>query len=154
MIKIIQRKTISDFLRKELFVFLNKSKPYNFCMVKSPALRNFKILKYIELLESYYCYEAWDDSIFLGAAFFSCQNRQVELQFVFGVGGKNLLLKQAFNEVLNCVFQDFSTTQIHAEIHRIYKKTKFLKWIEKFKIGQIQCIKNKPLIVWTNERTI
>lgn len=155
MVQIKQLITPNDDFYNYFFQYCIKSKPYDFCELKSFKLRNAKIKDYFDILMK-------DSIIFTSEidckisiyAFFSEQKDHLILEFA--IGNKELTpqcLIKHFHEILILVQKTFDKASVESTIQRKYKKQKFINWLKKYdKICEIIELKNQTKIIWKNER--
>ena len=132
-----------------------KSKPYDFCELKSFKLRNAKIKEYFNTLtSSSIIYTAEIDSKIFAYTFFSEEKDHLVLEFVIGDSKFNsLFLIKHFHEMLTLSQKVFDKRYTESTIQRKHKKQKFINWIKRYdKICEITESDNQTKIIWKNER--
>ena len=127
------------------YEFFVKSKPYDFCSLKSKVLRDNKIKNIFEEFSSYRVYKAEkEDGPFI-FAFVKEEQMCLDLAFIFGISSKagNLKLASTGRLLLKKILQDSDKAYFKGEIRRTFKVRSFKKWIEK-------CFKN--VIIFNDEK--
>ena len=157
--KIKQLIQFDEKLNKQFHDFCFKSQPYDFCSIKSRSLRNIKIQEYLNVLYSsceIYCME--DNDEIVGACFFSKQNGDISLEFIFGNFNKynSIELINAAHLIFKLFLEKSNHTKIVSKIQRKHKKREYLRWIKKYdkKCEIIEDLVNieDTQIIWTYER--
>jgi hypothetical protein len=147
-----------DHNNKELFdMFYNfciKSKPYDFCSLKSPSLRSMKIKEYFDFL-SKECFIIKSSKPKIDRyTFFSWENSEIALQFSFGHFSKDQKLSmRMIHETIFFAMNKFDKSSISATITRKHKLNKFLNWLKRYDhIGELNIKENNIQITWKHER--
>lgn len=116
------------------YEFFVKSKPYDFCSLKSKVLRDNKIKNIFEEFSSYRVYKAEkEDGPFI-FAFVKEEQMCLDLAFIFGISSKagNLKLASTGRLLLKKVLEDSDKAYLKSEIRRTFKVGPYKKWIEKY----------------------
>jgi hypothetical protein len=147
-----------DHNNKGLFdMFYNfciKSKPYDFCSLKSPSLRAIKIKEYFNFL-SKECFIIKSSRPEIDRyTFFSWDDSEITLQFSFGTFCKDQKLSiQMVYETILFAMNKFDKSSISATITRKHKLNKFLNWLKRYDhIGELNIKENNIQIIWKYER--
>ena len=157
--KIKQLIPPDEKLEQEFQNFCFKSKPYDFCSIKSRTLRNAKITEYLYELytnSSIYCIEIDDKRAV--TCFFSSYPDSLVLEFIFGNFGEfnSTELINATHEILKHVLKEYDLPKAVSLIKRKHKKREYLRWIKKYdkKCEIIEDPVNieDTQIIWTYER--
>ena len=155
MVEIKQLITPNEDFYNYFLQYCIRSKPYDFCELKSFKLRNAKIKEYFNaLINDSIIYTAEIDSEILIYTFFSKQKDHLILEFVIGESKfKPQLISKSFHEILVLAQKTFDKKYIESTIQRKHKKQKFINWIKKYdKVCEITEIEGKTQIIWKNER--
>lgn len=133
MVEIKRIKSLTPALSDRIEAFFLRSKPYDFCQLRSFEARRGKIREYIRFLsQCEFIYEATSDGKFMGACFFNKEDGLL-MEFLFGEfehGSKALI--GAFYQILDQAMADSGTETVRSIIQRKLKKNIFIKWIEKY----------------------
>jgi hypothetical protein len=132
-----------------------RSKPYDFCELKSFKLRNAKIKEYFNILiNDPIIFVAEIDSKIFACTFFSEQKDHLILEFVIGNSKfDSIFLIKSLHEMLISSQKVFDKKETRSTIQRKYKKQKFINWIKRYdKVCEITEIEGKTQIIWKNER--
>ena len=155
MVEIKQLISLTDDFYNYFLQYCIKSKPYDFCELKSFKLRNAKIKEYFNTLTNdSIIYVAEINSEILIYTFFSEQKDHLILEFVIGDSKfKPQLISKSFHKILILAQKTFDKDYIESTIQRKYKKQKFINWIKRYdKICEIKELNNQTKITWKNER--
>ena len=155
MVQIKQLITPNEDFYNYFLQYCIRSKPYDFCELKSFKLRNAKIKEYFNVLISdTIIFVAEIDSKIFEYTFFSKQEDYLILEFVFSNNEfKSQFLIKHFHEILILAQKTFDKEYIKSTIQRKYKKQKFINWIKRYdKVCEITEIEGKTQIIWKNER--
>jgi len=150
-------KQIDEFDESFYQLFLNfciKSKPYDFCCLKSSNLRNSKIKEYFNFLIQE-CFVIKFSKLGIDRyTFFSWDNSDIALQFSFGHFSKDQRLSmQMIHQTVFFAMNKFDKPYISATITRKYKLNKFLNWLKRYDyIGELNIKENNIQITWKYER--
>ena len=158
MMEIKQVSSNYDDLFKIFLNFCTKSKPYDFCQLKSHSLRILKIKEYFNQLINdcivYSCYEADN---WVGFVFLAKHDDHFTVEFIFGNNQYNsTLLIKNFHNILKLAQETFGVFCAKSKMQRKYKKREYLRWIKKYdkKCEIIEDPVNIEYtqIIWTYER--
>jgi hypothetical protein len=150
-------KLIDKFDNNFYYLFLNfciKSKPYDFCSLKSINLRNLKIKEYFDFLLKECFVVKYSKSGIDRYTFFSWEQSDIVLQFSFGHFSKDQKLSmKMIHETIFFAMNNFDKSSISATITRKHKINKFLNWLKRYDhVGDLKLEKNNIQIIWTYER--
>jgi hypothetical protein len=131
-------------LEEYLLNFFKTSKPYDFCSLSSPSIRNRKIEDFFNYLKVCQVYGAFIDKKLIGVIFITEREDFLYLEFVFGQPQKcsNTEMFDSFYETLIWVLDKYNKKKIIAEIRRVHKKEKFIKYIKR--IDKVCNLKEDP----------
>jgi hypothetical protein len=155
MVEIKQLITPNEDFYNYFLQYCIKSKPYDFCELKSFKLRNSKIKEYFHtLISDSIIYTSEIDCKISIYAFFSEEKDHLILEFAIGDNKfKPQSLIKHFHEILILAQKTFDKTSIKSTIQRKYKKQNFINWLKKYdKICEIIELENQTKIIWKNER--
>lgn len=116
------------------YEFCIKSKPYDFCSLKSKSLRDNRIRNIFEEFSSYRVYKAEKkDGPFL-FSFVKEKEVYLDLAFIFGISAKasSFEIASTASLLFKKVLEDSNKSYFKGEIRRIFKVGSFKKWIEKY----------------------
>ena len=116
------------------YEFCAKSKPYDFCSLKSRALRDNRIKNVFEEFSSYKVYKAEKEDGPFAFSFVKEEYICLDLAFIFGVSAKatNSKLASTARLLLKKALEDSNKSYFKSEIRRTFKVGLFKKWIEKY----------------------
>ena len=116
------------------YKFCVKSKPYDFCSIKSKTLRDRKITNIFEEFCLYNVYKAEDNETLVGFCFLKEEEFCLDVAFIFFIwrslrSSKLIEATHAiFKEALNITNKKY----LKSEIMRTFKVKPYKKWIEKY----------------------
>lgn len=116
------------------YEFCVKSKPYDFCSLKSRTLRDSRIKSVFQEFSTYKVYKVEkEDGPFL-FAFVKNEDVCLDLAFIFGISAKASSSKIGSTApiLLEKAVEDSDKFYCKSEIRRIFKVGHFKKWIEKY----------------------
>lgn len=146
-------------LKEELFDFFKTSKPYDFCNLPSPSIRNQRIDDFFDYLKECHAYGGFINKKFIGMIFVSEKDDYLYLEFMFGQPKRfsNTEMVNSFHEGLIWVLEKYKKKKIIGEIRRVHKKERFLKYIKKVdKVCKLETNNNTELIEisWEYDRLV
>lgn len=147
-------------LKEDLLDFFKTSKPYDFCSLPSPSIRNQRIEDFFNYLKDCQAYGGFIDRKFIGMIFITEKEDYLYLEFLFGQPQKfsNTQMVDSFHEGLIWVLDKYKKKKIIGEIRRVHKKERFLKYIKKVdKVCKLEAnVNNTELtqISWEYDRLI
>jgi hypothetical protein len=132
-VKITQVKDTTE-VWPYFYEFCVKSKPYDFCSLKSKVLRDYKIRNVFKEFSSYKIYKAEKEDGPFGFSFVKEEQVCLDLVFIFGISSKASSLKLASSArlLLKKVLEDSDKAYLKSEIRRTFKVGPYKKWIEKY----------------------
>lgn len=136
--------TLSGKLEEELFDFFKTSKPYDFCSSPSPSLRDIRINNFFEYLKQCQAYGGFINKKFIGMIFITEKDDHLYLEFMVGQPRRfsNKEMVSSFHEGLVWVLDKYQKKKIVAEIRRVHKKEKFIKYIKR--VDKVCNLKEDP----------
>lgn len=154
MTEIKQIDKLDDAFYQFFLNFCIRSKPYDFCCLKSTNLRDLKIREYFDFLLEECFVVKYSTSGIDRYTFFSWEESDIVLQFSFGHFSKDQKLSmKMIHETILFAMNNFDKSSISATITRKYKINKFLNWLKRYDhIGDLKIEKNNIQIVWKHER--
>ena len=116
------------------YKFCVESKPYDFCSLKSKALRDNRIKNVFEEFSSHRVYKAEKEDGPFAFAFVKEEQMCLDLAFIFGISSKagNLKLALTARLLLRKALKDSDKAYLKSEIRRTFKVGPYKKWIEKY----------------------
>jgi len=155
MLEIKELINIDDDFYNYFSIYFARSKPYDFCELKSISLRKYKIKEYLDILFSNsFIYKATIDFKIIGYVVFSKEKDDLILEFVIGDHQfpPSFLIK-SFHAILILAQKRFDKQIIKSTIQRKHKRKSFINWIKRYdKVCEITEIEGKTQIIWKNER--
>ena len=131
--KITQVKDTSE-VWPYFYEFCVKSKPYDFCSLKSKALRDNKIRSVFEEFSSYRVYKVEKEDGPFAFSFIKEEQMCLDLAFIFGISSKagNFKLASTARLLVKKALEDSDKAYLKSEIRRTFKVGPYKKWIEKY----------------------
>lgn len=135
------------------YEFCIKSKPYDFCSIKSKALRDNKIKDIFTEFSSYRVYKAQENDTVIGFCFIKEEQYCLDVAFIFGIwrSVRSSKLIRATHEIFNKALQDCKKNYLKSEIRRTFKVKPYKKWIEKYDKTAIIFNDDNNTVVWCNK---
>ena len=135
------------------YEFCIKSKPYDFCSLKSKSLRDNKIKIIFKEFFSYTTYKAETDGKLLGFCFIKEEDECLDVAFIFGIwrSVKSSKLIEATHEIFKESLEYFNKSYLKSEIRRTFKVEPYKKWIEKYDKTAIIFNDDNNTVVWCNK---
>jgi len=132
-VKITQVKDAAE-VWPYFYEFCAKSKPYDFCSLKSRALRDNRIKNVFEEFSSYKVYKAEKENGPFCFSFVKEERMFLDLVFIFGVYSKasSMEIASSGRLLLKKALEDSNKNYFKSEIRRTFKVGLFKKWIEKY----------------------
>jgi hypothetical protein len=145
-----------DSNNKELFdIFHNfciKSKPYDFCSLKSSSLRSFKIKEYYnEVSKNCKIYSYYEENNWILFLFISEEEDYLALDFIMCNNTYSpTIIIDRIRHILLYLLKIFDKQCVRSIIQRKYKKQKYINWIKRY---DKSCeIDENDNVIWTYER--
>ena len=135
------------------YEFCIKSKPYDFCSIKSKSIRDNKIKDIFTEFCSYRVYKAQEGNTLIGFCFIKEEEKCLDVAFIFGIwrSVRSSKLIQATHEIFNKALQDCNKNYLKSEIRRTFKVKPYKKWIEKYDKSAIIFNDDNNTVVWCNK---
>jgi len=132
-VKITQVKDTSE-VWPYFYEFCVKSKPYDFCSLKSKTLRDNRIRNVFKEFSSHRVYKAEKENQPFAFAFIKEEQVCLDLAFIFGISSKagNLELASIGRFMIKKALKCSDKAYIKSEIRRTFKVGPYKKWIEKY----------------------
>jgi len=135
------------------YEFCIKSKPYEFCSIKSKTLRDKKIKDIFTEFGSYRIYKAQENNTLVGFCFIKEEKTCLDVAFIFGIwrSVRSSKLIEATHKIFKQALTDCNKNYLKSEIRRTYKVNPYKKWIEKYDNTAIIFNDDKNTVVWCNK---
>tara|TARA_R110002020_G_scaffold126312_5_gene284045 strand:+ start:200 stop:928 length:729 start_codon:yes stop_codon:yes gene_type:complete len=132
--------------------FCISSKPYDFCVVGSPSLRQRKIKRIFNHLSRCEIYKAEEDNKIIGFVFLEKEEYCLDVNFLFGVRRNftSQKLIKAAHAIFDVALKDLNKNYLKSEIRRTYKIDSYKKWIERYDKRAIIFNDDNNTVVWCN----
>ena len=130
--------------------FCIKSKPYNFCSLPSPNLRDKKIKKSFEDFSDCIIYKGEEGGKVMGFVFLEEEEYWLDVNFLFGVR-KNFTsprLIAATHAIFDDALRKFNKNYLKSQIRRTFKVGLYTKWIERYDKNAIIFNDEENTVVW------
>ena len=150
--KITQVKDAAE-VWPHFYEFCIKSKPYDFCSIKSKSLRDNKIKDIFNEFFSYRVYKAQENDTIVGFCFIKEEEYCLDVAFIFGIwrSVRSSKLILATHKIFNKALQDCNKNYLKSEIRRTFKVRPYKKWIEKYDKTAIIFNNDNNTVVWCNK---
>ena len=135
------------------YEFCIKSKPYDFCSIKSKSLRDNKIKDIFTEFFSYRVYKAQENDTIVGFCFMKEERYCLDVAFIFGIwrSVRSSKLILATHQIFNKALQDCNKNYLKSQIRRTFKVKPYKKWIEKYDKTAIIFNDDNNTVVWCNK---
>ena len=135
------------------YKFCVKSKPYDFCSIRSKALRDRKIKNIFEEFCSYQIYKASEGDTLVGFCFIKEEEFCLDVAFIFGIwrSVRSSKLIKATHAIFKEALYITGKKYLKSEIRRTFKVKPYKKWIEKYDKTAIIFNDDNNTVVWCNK---
>jgi hypothetical protein len=132
-LEIAEINEVPEYIWQEMFVFFKKSKPFDFCEVRSAQIRDLKISLYLnQIKESSHIYTVSLDGKYV-LIFFGDVRQRSFVDFAFGFAPfppKTMI--EAFHKCINQFLIDSNSEVAVAELNRNFKSSSYIKWLKRY----------------------
>ena len=153
--KITQLKETSEAW-EHFYDFCVKSKPYDFCSIKSKTLRDCKIKNSFDEFSSYDVYKAQEANTLIGFCFLKEEEFCFDVAFIFGIwrSVRSSKLIEATHAIFHEALSKSNKKYLKSEIRRTFKVDPYKKWIEKYDKTAIIFNDDNNTVVWCNRNVM
>lgn len=141
-----------DLVWQDFFDYCVRSKPYSFCSLKSPKLRNIKIKSTFAELCDCQIYSLTGSEGPIAYYFISVEEINIHLHFAFAMSSKAGFSSKKFGlgayELFDSLQKKYNKNYTRGEIARIHNVEPFKKWIEIFQKRVIFLEDKEKTLVW------
>jgi hypothetical protein len=132
-LEIAEINDIPEPIWREMFNHFKRSKPFDFCEIRSPQARDLKIALYLEeIKESSHIYTASLNGKYV-LIFFGDVREKSFVDFAFGFPSfppKTII--EAFHKCIYQFFIDSKSDIVSGELNRRFKSDSYIKWLKRY----------------------